>query len=148
MKFRKWEHQNAIGLLQWVRICFIHPSIYPSIPTWDHCYPRHNLTLDPMGWPSSGNDIFRIRSRVTELPSTCYATDDMACVEAVQTATWNTWQPRGLTRGGQGAPGTLFITLLCTPSFRLLPLYFLSTRGYYCLFLSFWSFSTVWRFDS
>ena len=27
-----------------------------------------------MGWPSSGNEIFRIKSRVTELPSTCYAT--------------------------------------------------------------------------
>ena len=42
--------------------------------TGDHWYPRHNLTLDPMGWPSSGNGILRIRSRVTELPSTCYAT--------------------------------------------------------------------------
>ena len=30
-----------------------------------------------MGWPSSGNDIFRIRSRATELPSTCYATVQM-----------------------------------------------------------------------
>ena len=42
--------------------------------TGDHCYPRHNLTLDPMGWHSSGNEFFKIESRVTELPSTWYAT--------------------------------------------------------------------------
>ena len=52
------------------------------IPVGDHCYPRHNLTLDPMGWPSSGNDFFRIRLRVTELPSTCYATVIL----------WHEWQ--------------------------------------------------------
>ena len=42
-----------------------------------------------MGWPSSGYEFFRIRSRVTELPSTCYAT--VIVEEQVKNAYFNIW---------------------------------------------------------